>query len=210
VRDGAERILRFDLDLDIDIATQQVQAAINSAAAVLPRDLPNPPVYTKTNPADAPVLTLALTSDTLPLTKVQDLADTRLAQKISQLSGVGMVSISGGQKPAIRIEVNPTALSSLGMNLEDLRGALVEASVNQAKGSFDGRRQAFTIAANDQLLTSDQFRELIIGYRNESAVRLVDVAEVDARLRAIHRRASGADGLEAQQQQQQQVCVCEG
>ena len=171
-------ILRFDLDLDIDIATQQVQAAINSAAAVLPRDLPNPPVYTKTNPADAPVLTLALTSDTLPLTKVQDLADTRLAQKISQLSGVGMVSISGGQKPAIRIEVNPTALSSLGMNLEDLRGALVQASVNQAKGSFDGRRQAFTIAANDQLLTSDQFRELIIGYRNDSAVRLVDVAEV--------------------------------
>jgi multidrug efflux pump len=171
-------VLRFDLALDIDIATQQVQAAINSASAVLPRDLPNPPVYTKTNPADAPILTLALTSDTLPLTKVQDLADTRLAQKISQLSGVGMVSLSGGQKPAIRIEVNPTALSSLGMNLEDLRGALVQASVNQAKGSFDGRRQAFTIAANDQLLTSNQFRELIIGYRNGSAVRLVDVAEV--------------------------------
>jgi len=171
-------ILRFDLALDIDVATQQVQAAINSAAAVLPRDLPNPPVYTKTNPADSPILTLALTSDTLPLTKVQDLADTRLAQKISQLSGVGMVSISGGQKPAIRIEVNPTALSSLGMNLEDLRGALVQASVNQAKGSFDGRRQAFTIAANDQLLTSDQFRDLIIGYRNGSVVRLVDVATV--------------------------------
>ncbi|MEI8316922.1 MAG: multidrug efflux RND transporter permease subunit, partial [Planctomycetia bacterium] len=171
-------VLRFDLELDIDIATQQVQAAINSAAAVLPRDLPNPPVYTKTNPADAPILTLALTSDTLPLTKVQDLADTRLAQKISQLSGVGMVSLSGGQKPAIRIEVNPTALSSLGMNLEDLRAALVQASVNQAKGSFDGRRQAFTIAANDQLLTSDQFRGLIIGYRNGSAIRLVDVAEV--------------------------------
>ena len=171
-------VLRFDLELDIDIATQQVQAAINSAAAVLPRDLPNPPVYTKTNPADAPILTLALTSDTLPLTKVQDLADTRLAQKISQLSGVGMVSISGGQKPAIRIEVNPTALSSLGMNLEDLRAALVQASVNQAKGSFDGRRQAFTIAANDQLLTSDQFRGLIIGYRNGSSIRLVDVAEV--------------------------------
>ena len=171
-------VLRFDLALDIDVATQQVQAAINSAAAVLPRDLPNPPVYTKTNPADAPILTLALTSDTLPLTKVQDLADTRLAQKISQLSGVGMVGISGGQKPAIRIEVNPTALSSLGMNLEDLRAALVQASVNQAKGSFDGRRQAFTIAANDQLLTSDQFRELIIGYRNGSAVRLIDVAAV--------------------------------
>jgi len=171
-------ILRFDLALDIDVATQQVQAAINSAAAFLPRDLPNPPIYTKTNPADSPVITLGLTSDTLPLTKVQDLADTRLAQKISQLSGVGMVSISGGQKPAIRIQVNPAALSSLGMNLEDLRGALVQASVNQAKGSFDGRRQAFTIAANDQLLTSAQFRELIIGYRNDSAIRLVDVAEV--------------------------------
>jgi len=171
-------ILRFDLALDIDVATQAIQAAINSAATFLPRDLPNPPIYTKTNPADAPVLTLALTSDTLPLTKVQDLADTRLAQKISQLSGVGMVGISGGQKPAIRIQVNPVALSSLGMNLEDLRGALAQASVNQAKGSFDGRRQSFTIAANDQLLTSEQFRELIIGYRNNAPIRLVDVADV--------------------------------
>jgi multidrug efflux pump len=170
--------LRFDLKLNIDVATQQVQAAINSAAAFLPRDLPNPPVYTKTNPADAPILTLALTSDTLPLTKVQDLADTRLAQKISQLSGVGLVGISGGQKPAIRIQANPTALSALGLNLENLRTALVQASVNQAKGSFDGRRQAYTISANDQLLTSDQFRELIIGYRNGAPIHLADVARV--------------------------------
>ena len=170
--------LRFDLALNIDIATQQVQAAINSAAAILPRDLPNPPIYTKTNPADSPILALALTSDMLPLTRVQDLADTRLAQKISQLAGVGLVSISGGQKPAIRVEVNPTKLSSLGMNLVDLRAALVQASVNQAKGSFDGRRQAFTIAANDQLLSAEQFRGLIIGYRNGGPIRLVDVAQV--------------------------------
>ena len=170
--------LRFDLALDIDVATQQVQAAINAASSVLPRDLPNPPIYTKTNPADTPILTLALTSDTLPLTRVQDLADTRLAQKIAQLSGVGMVGISGGQKPAIRVQVNPAALSSLGMNLEDLRATLVQASVNQAKGSFDGRRQAFTIAANDQLLSAEQFRELVIGYRNGSVIRLADVADV--------------------------------
>jgi multidrug efflux pump len=170
--------LRFNLNLNIDVATQQVQAAINSATAFLPRDLPNPPIYTKTNPADAPILTLALTSDTLPLTKVQDLADTRLAQKISQLSGVGLVAISGGQKPAIRIQANPTALSSMGLNLENLRTALVQASVNQAKGSFDGRRQAYTISANDQLLTSDQFRELIIGYRNNAPIQLADVARV--------------------------------
>ena len=170
--------LRFNLNLNIDVATQQVQAAINSASAFLPRDLPNPPVYTKTNPADAPILTLSLTSDTLPLTKVQDLADTRLAQKISQLSGVGLVGISGGQKPAIRIQANPAALSSLGLNLENLRTSLVQASVNQAKGSFDGRRQAYTISANDQLLTSDQFRELIIGYRNGAPIQLADVARV--------------------------------
>ncbi|MCX7431638.1 MAG: efflux RND transporter permease subunit [Planctomycetia bacterium] len=170
--------LRFNLSLNIDVATQQVQAAINSASSFLPRDLPNPPAYTKTNPADAPILTLALTSDTLPLTKVQDLADTRLAQKISQLSGVGLVGISGGQKPAIRIQANPAALSALGLNLENLRTALVQASVNQAKGSFDGRRQAHTISANDQLLTSDQFRELIIGYRNSAPIQLADVARV--------------------------------
>jgi multidrug efflux pump len=170
--------LRFALELDIDVATQQVQAAINAAAAVLPRDLPNPPVFTKVNPADPPILTLALTSDTLPLTRVQDLADTRLAQKIAQLSGVGMVSLSGGQKPAIRVQAHPAALAALGLTLEDLRGRLVEASVNQAKGSFDGRRQAFTISADDQLLTSDEFRRLVIGYADGAAIRLTDVADV--------------------------------
>ena len=164
--------LRFSLDLDIDIAAQQVQAAINVGSSFLPRDLPNPPIYTKTNPADAPILTLALSSETLPLSKVEDLADTRLAQKISQLAGVGMVSISGGQKPAIRIQANPTALSSLGLNLEDVRVAIAQANVNQAKGSFDGSRQAYTIGANDQLFTSDQYRQLIVAYRNGSPVTL--------------------------------------
>ncbi len=171
-------ILRFALELDIDVAAQQVQAAINVASTFLPKDLPNPPIYTKTNPADAPILTLALSSDTMPLAKVEDLADTRLAQKISQLSGVGMVSISGGQKPAIRIEANPTALSALGLNLEDLRLALAQANVNQAKGSFDGTRQAYTIGANDQLLTSDQYRQLIVAWRNGAPVKLVEVADV--------------------------------
>ncbi|MSR58817.1 MAG: multidrug efflux RND transporter permease subunit [Planctomycetaceae bacterium] len=170
--------LQFALSLDIDVAAQQVQAAINVASTFLPRDLPNPPIYTKTNPADAPILTLALSSKTLPLSKIEDLADTRLAQKISQLSGVGMVSISGGQKPAIRVQVNPTALSALGMNLEDLRLALAQANVNQAKGSFDGTRQSFVIGANDQLLTSDEYRQLIVAYRNGAPVKLVEVADV--------------------------------
>src|SRR3954464_12112049 len=140
--------LQFSLELNIDIAEQEVQAAINAATTYLPRDLPNPPIYSKTNPADAPILTLALTSQTLPLQKVQDLADTRLAQKVSQLPGVGLVSISGGQKPAVRIQANPTALSSLGLTLDDLRTAITQSNVNQAKGSFDGRRQSFTIGAN--------------------------------------------------------------
>ncbi len=170
--------LRFALELDIDIAEQQVQAAINAAGNYLPADLPNPPIYSKTNPADTPILTLALTSESLPLTKVQDLADTRLAQKISQLPGVGMVSISGGQKPAIRIQANLSALAATGLSMEDLRSALVQASVNQAKGSFDGLRQAFTIGANDQLLTSDQYRKLVIAYRNDAPVKLSDVANV--------------------------------
>ena len=170
--------LRFDLSLNIDIAAQQVQAAINVASSFLPRDLPNPPIYTKTNPADAPILTLALTSDSLPLAKVEDLADTRLVQKISQLPGVGMVSISGGQKPAIRIQANPTALSSLGLNLEDIRTSLTLANVNQAKGSFDGARQSYTIGANDQLFTVEQYRQLIVAYRNGASVKLSDVADV--------------------------------
>src|SRR5579862_4093715 len=146
--------LQFVLDLNIDVAEQEVQAAINAASTFLPKDLPNPPVYNKTNPADAPILTLALTSKTLPLSQVEDFADTRLAQKISQLSGVGLVSISGGQKPAVRIQANPTALSSFGLNLEDLRAAIAAANVNEAKGSLDGSRQSYTIGANDQLLES--------------------------------------------------------
>ena len=170
--------LQFALDLDIDVAEQEVQAAINAAATYLPRDLPNPPIYSKTNPADAPVLTLALTSQTLPLSQVQDLADTRLAQKISQLAGVGLVSISGGQKPAVRIQANPTALASYGLSLEDLRTAIAQANVNQAKGNFDGAQQAYTIGANDQLLSSADYRPLVVAYRDGAPVRLADVADV--------------------------------
>jgi len=170
--------LQFTLDLNIDVAEQQVQAAINAGGTFLPRDLPNPPIYSKTNPADTPVVTLALTSKTLPLSKVEDLADTRLAQKVSQLPGVGLVSISGGQKPAVRIQANPTALSSYGLTLEDVRTAVGQANVNQAKGSFDGSRQSYTIGANDQLLSSDQYRPLIIAYKDGAPVRLSDVANV--------------------------------
>src|SRR5438477_6540119 len=168
--------LQFALELDIDVAEQEVQAAINAASTYLPRDLPNPPVYSKTNPADAPVLTLALTSETLPLWKVKDLADTALAQKISQLPGVGLVSISGGQKPAVRIRANPTALASYGMSLEDLRTSLAAANVNQAKGTLDGPRQSFTIGANDQLNSSAQYNGVVVAYKDGAPVRLSDVA----------------------------------
>src|SRR5437660_5948947 len=170
--------LQFVLELNIDVAQQDVQAAINAATTFLPRDLPNPPIYSKVNPADTPILTLALTSQTLPLPKVQDLADTRLGQKISQLPGIGFVSISGGQKPAVRVRANPMALASYGLGLEDLRTALAQANVNQAKGSFDGERQAYTIGANDQISSSSDYRPLIIAYRNGAPVRLSDVADV--------------------------------
>jgi multidrug efflux pump len=170
--------LQFVLDLSIDVAEQEVQAAINAASTYLPRDLPTPPVYSKTNPADAPVLTLALTSKTLPLTKVQDLADTRLAQKISQLPGVGLVTISGGQKPAVRIRANPTALGAWNLGLEDIRTAVANANVNQAKGNFDGPDRSYTIDANDQLLSSSDYRPLVVAYRNGAPVRLDDVADV--------------------------------
>jgi multidrug efflux pump len=170
--------LQFTLDLDMDVAEQEVQAAINAAATFLPRDLPNPPIYSKTNPADAPILTLALTSQTLPLSKVQDLADTRLAQKISQLPGVGLVTLSGGQKPAVRVQANPSALASYNLSLEDLRSTVAAANVNQAKGNFDGEQQAYTIGANDQLLSSDNYRSVIVAYRNGGPVRLSDVADV--------------------------------
>ncbi|HZC66955.1 MAG TPA: multidrug efflux RND transporter permease subunit [Candidatus Dormibacteraeota bacterium] len=170
--------LQFVLDLNIDIAEQEVQAAINGATNFLPTGLPNPPIYSKINPADAPIITLALTSATLPLSKVEDLADTTLAQKISQLTGVGLVSISGGQRPAVRIQANPTALASYGLSLEDLRTALGNANVDQAKGTFDGKHQAYTIGANDQLISSQSYAPIIIAYRNGAPVRLTDVATV--------------------------------
>ncbi|MGZ4860853.1 MAG: efflux RND transporter permease subunit, partial [Candidatus Angelobacter sp.] len=170
--------LQFNLEQSIDIAEQEVQAAINAATTFLPRDLPNPPIYSKVNPADAPILTLALTSDSLPLSKVEDLADTTLAQKISQLTGVGMVSISGGQKPAVRIQANPTALASYGLSLEDLRTVLGQANVDQAKGVLENQRQAFTISTNDQLLSGNEYKDVILAYRNGAPVRLRDVATI--------------------------------
>src|SRR6185437_15796365 len=151
---------------------------INSASTYLPADLPNPPIYSKTNPADAPILTLALTSAEMPLTQVEDLADTRLAQKISQVSGVGLVSISGGEKPAVRVQANPTSLASYGLSLENIRSAIAAANVDEAKGNFDGAQQAYTIGANDQLLSSADYRPLIVAYRNGAPVRLSDVANV--------------------------------
>jgi multidrug efflux pump len=175
---GSVIVLQFSLNLGLDVAEQEVQAAINAAGSFLPKDLPNPPVYSKVNPADPPILTLALTSETLPLPKVEDLADTRLAQKISQLPGVGLVSISGGQRPAVRIQANPTALAAYGLGLEDLRSAIVAANVNQAKGQFDGPDRSYIIGANDQLLTSSGYRPLIIAYRNGAPVKLSDVARV--------------------------------
>jgi multidrug efflux pump len=171
-------VLQFSLELNIDVAEQEVQAAINAAQTYLPADLPVPPIYSKTNPADTPILTLALTSDTIPLTQVEDLADTRLAQKISQLPGVGLVSISGGEKPAVRVQVNPTALSEYGINLEDVRTALQSTSLDLAKGSFDGPRQDYQIDANDQLLSSKDFKSVVIAYRNGAPVVLSDVATV--------------------------------
>ena len=171
-------VLQFTLSLNIDIAEEEVQSAINAAQSFLPSNLPSPPVYSKTNPADAPVLTLAITSNSLPLSQVEDLVDTRLAPKLSQLAGVGLVSISGGQKPAVRIQANPTALSSYGLNLEDLRTALATTSVNQALGNFDGPHQNYQINANDQLETSDDYRKVVVAYRNGAPIILKDVATV--------------------------------
>ncbi len=171
-------VLQFVLSLNIDIAEEEVQSSINAAQSFLPSNLPSPPVYSKTNPADAPVLTLAVTSDSMPLSQVEDMVDTRLAPKLSQLSGVGLVSISGGQKPAVRIQANPTALSSYGLNMEDLRTALTQTSVNQAKGNFDGPHQDYQINANDQLQTSDDYRKVVVAYRNGSPIMLKDVAQV--------------------------------
>jgi multidrug efflux pump len=171
-------VLQFVLTLQIDVAEEEVQSAINAAQSLLPANLPSPPIYSKTNPADAPVLTLAITSDTMPLSRVEDLVDTRLAPKISQLSGVGLVSISGGQKPAVRIQANPVALASYGIDLESLRTALTQTSVNAAKGNFDGPRQDFQIDSNDQLQTSGDYRDVVIAYRNGAPVFLKNVANV--------------------------------
>jgi len=170
--------LQFGLGLALDVAEQQVQAAINAGSALLPADLPAPPVYAKVNPADAPVLTLAISSDRMPLTEVQNLVNTRLAQKISQVSGVGRVSLSGGQRPAVRIQADTRALASYGMGLDTLRTAITSAHANSAKGSFDGPQRAYTIDANDQLLTVRDYQDLILSWRNGAAVRLRDVARV--------------------------------
>ncbi|MGA9894623.1 MAG: multidrug efflux RND transporter permease subunit [Xanthobacteraceae bacterium] len=172
--------LQFNLDLSLDVAEQQVQAAINAANNLLPSDLPAPPIYSKVNPADAPILTLAVTSKTLPLTEIEEMSETRLAQKISQLSGVGLVSVSGGQRPAVRIQVNPQTLAAYGLNVDDIRTTLGNLNVNTPKGNFDGPTQALTINANDQVTSADQYGPLIVAYRNGSPVRLSDVATIVA------------------------------
>src|SRR5438477_5072958 len=168
--------LQFSLALTLDVAEQEVQASINAAGNLLPADLPAPPIYSKVNPADAPILTLAPTSNTLPLTQVEDLADTRLAQKISQLSGVGLVSISGGNRPAVRIQANLRQLAAYGLNIDDLRTTINNANVNTPKGNFDGPTRQYTINANDQLTSAADYLSLVIAYRNGSPVRLSDVA----------------------------------
>ncbi|HXI37457.1 MAG TPA: efflux RND transporter permease subunit, partial [Burkholderiales bacterium] len=170
--------LQFNLDMSLDVAEQQVQAAINAGSNFLPADLPAPPVYNKVNPADAPILTLALTSRTIPLPQVQNLADTRIAQKLSQVTGVGLVTLAGGQRPAVRVQANPKALAANGLNLEDVRTAIVNANVNQAKGSFDGPQRAFTIDANDQLRSAAEYSKVIVAYRNGAPVAVSDVADV--------------------------------
>jgi multidrug efflux pump len=170
--------LQFTLEANIDVAEQEVQAAINAAQTFLPNDLPTPPIYSKVNPADAPIMTLAMTSDSMPLPQVEDLADSTFAQKISQLPGVGLVSISGGQKPAVRIMANPTALASYGLSLEQLRSVIAQINVDQAKGQLQDNRQSFTIGANDQLLSSEGYADSIVAYKNGNPVRLSDVAEV--------------------------------
>jgi multidrug efflux pump len=170
--------LQFSLALSLDVAEQQVQAAINASGSFLPTDLPTPPLYNKVNPADTPIVTLAITSRTMPLTQLYDFADTRLATKLSQIPGVGLVSLSGGQRPAVRVQANPKALAALGLSMDDLRTAISNANTNQAKGSFDGPTRASTIDANDQLKSADEYKSLIIAYRNNAPVRLTDVADI--------------------------------
>src|SRR6476619_1926259 len=170
--------LQFDLSIDLDAAEQEVQAAINAGGNLLPTDLPSPPIYSKVNPADAPISTLGITAKTMPMTQVQNLVDTRLAQKISQVPGVGQVTLSGGQRPAVRIQVNPRAAASAGLSLDDIRTAVSNANTNQAKGSFDGPTRAYTIDANDQLRSADEYRSIIVAYRNGAPVVLSDIANV--------------------------------
>src|SRR5450631_465522 len=170
--------LQFNLELSLDIAEQEVQAAINAGGNLLPSDLPVPPVYNKVNPADTPILTLGITSTSMPLTDVQNIVDMRLAQKISQIAGVGLVSISGGQRPAVRVQANPSALAANGLSLEDLRTSISASNVNQAKGSFDGPQRASTIDANDQLRSAADYSGIIIAYRNGAPIYLTDVADV--------------------------------
>ncbi|HEX7606516.1 MAG TPA: efflux RND transporter permease subunit, partial [Usitatibacter sp.] len=170
--------LQFELTIDLDTAEQEVQAAINAGGNLLPTDLPAPPIYSKVNPADAAIITLGITSKTMPMTQVQNLVDTRLAQKISQIPGVGLVTLSGGQRPAVRVQVNPKAIAAQGLSMDDLRTAIANANTNQAKGSFDGPARAYTIDANDQLRSADEYRSIIVAYRNGAPIYLTDVADV--------------------------------
>ena len=171
--------LRFGLDIALDIAEQEVQAAINAAGNLLPSDLPAPPIYAKVNPADAPILTLGVTSKTLKLTDVEDIIESRLAPKLSQLPGVGLVSISGGQRPAVRIHANPLALAAYGLNLDDLRTTIANLNVNTPKGNFDGPAQSFAINANDQIRDPNDYLNSVVAYRNGAPVLLSDVATVE-------------------------------
>ena len=171
--------LQFSLQVSLAVAEQEVQAAINAASNLLPNDLPAPPIYRKVNPADTPILTLAVTSATLPLPQVHNLVDTRIAQKLAQIPGVGMVSLAGGQRPAIRVQINPGALAARGLNLSDVRSAINAASVNQPKGSFDGPIRTILMDANDQLRSVEEFRNLIITWRDGAPLRLGDVAQIE-------------------------------
>ena len=190
--------LQFGLGLALDMAEQEVQAAINAGGSLLPADLPAPPIYAKVNPADAPILTIAITSDTVPLTEVQNLVNTRLTQKISQVSGVGLVTLSGGQRPAVRIQADTQALASIGLGLDTLRSAIGAANANGAKGSFDGPSRAYSINANDQLLTADDYKQLVVSYRNGTPVRLLDVAQVVQSAENV--RLGAWSGMAARQQ----------
>lgn len=171
--------LQFQLELPLDVAEQEVQAAINSATNLLPSDLPYPPIYSKVNPADPPILTLAVTSSAMPMTQVEDMVETRVAQKISQVTGVGLVTISGGQRPAVRVKLNAAAVAAYGLDSETIRTAISNANVNSAKGSLDGPTRSVTLSANDQMKSADDYRQLIVAYQNGAAIRLQDIATIE-------------------------------